>query len=154
MLLNDTWIKEDDDSFYLKDFKIKTNLSSDQIQENFSPPETISLWSLPKFITIAEKAGFASQRHKTRLYGLISFPFFLASMVLAAAPFSVNFLRTNKINFLLFGGLFVGLAVYTLSSVVLAFGSSGSINPLLSAWAAPIITIMGSITILLYTEES
>ena len=75
-------------------------------------------------------------------------------MVLAAAPFSVNFLRTNKINFLLFGGLFVGLAVYTLSSVALAFGSSGSINPLLSAWAAPIITIMGSITILLYTEES
>ncbi|MEC7380949.1 MAG: LPS export ABC transporter permease LptG [Pseudomonadota bacterium] len=152
--LIDTWIKEDDKSFYLKDFKIKTNLSSDQIQENFSPPETISLWSLPEFIAIAEKAGFASQRHKTRLYGLISFPFFLASMVLAAAPFSVNFLRTNKINFLLFGGLFIGLAAYTLSSVALAFGSSGSINPLLSAWVAPIITIMGSITILLYTEES
>ena len=36
----------------------------------------------------------------------------------------------------------------------LAFGSSGAINPLLSAIITPIIAITGSITVMLYTEES
>ena len=40
------------------------------------------------------------------------------------------------------------------SSVSLAFGSSGAINPFLSAIITPIIAITSSITILLYTEES
>ena len=47
-----------------KKYSINTNLTIDQIQENFSPPETISFWALPNFIKIAEEAGFASQRHK------------------------------------------------------------------------------------------
>tara|TARA_B100001996_G_scaffold335535_1_gene286312 strand:- start:5672 stop:6769 length:1098 start_codon:yes stop_codon:yes gene_type:complete len=153
-ILNEVWIKDEEKSFYRDKFEIRTKLSSNQIQENFSPPETISIWSLQNFIEIAEKAGFASQKHKTKFYSLISFPFFLVSMVLAAAPFSINFLRTSKVNYLIFAGISAGLAIYTLSSVVQAFGSSGSINPLLSAWATPIITILGSITILLYTEES
>ena len=109
---------------------------------------------MPNFIAIAEEAGFASQRHKTRFFNLIVFPFFLIAMVLAAAPFSINYIRTSRTNFLIFGGIITGLAVYTLSSVSLAFGSSGAINPLLSAIITPIIAITGSVTILLYTEES
>jgi len=153
-ILSKAWIKEDERSYYKDKLQIKTNLSSDQIQENFSPPETVSIWSLQNFISIAENAGFASQRHKTKFYSLISFPIFLISMVLAAAPFSINFIRTNKVNYLILAGISSGLAIYTLSSVVQAFGASGAINPLLSAWATPVITILGSITALLYIEES
>ena len=152
--LSNAWIKETEETVYYENYSIKTNLTIDQIQENFSPPETISFWALPNFITIAEEAGFASQRHKTRFFNLIIFPFFLVAMVLAAAPFSINYIRTSRTNILIFGGIITGLAVYTLSSVSLAFGSSGAINPLLSAIITPIIAITGSVTILLYTEES
>ncbi len=153
-VLSKAWIKESEQSLFYENYSIKTNLTIDQIQENFSPPETISFWALPNFITIAEEAGFASQRHKTRFFNLIVFPFFLISMVLASAPFSINYIRTNKTNILIFGGVITGLAVYTLSSVSLAFGSSGAINPFLSAIITPIIAITSSVTILLYTEES
>jgi len=152
--LSNAWIKETEKTVFYENYSINTNLTIDQIQENFSPPETISFWALPNFITIAEEAGFASQRHKTRFFNLIIFPFFLVAMVLAAAPFSINYIRTSRTNILIFGGIITGLAVYTLSSVSLAFGSSGAINPLLSAIITPIIAITGSITILLYTEES
>ena len=152
--LSNAWIKETEETVFYKNYSINTNLTIDQIQENFSPPETISFWALPNFITIAEESGFASQRHKTRFFNLVVFPFFLVAMVLAAAPFSINYIRTSRTNILIFGGIVTGLAVYTLSSVSLAFGSSGAINPLLSAIITPIIAITGSITILLYTEES
>ena len=80
----------------------------------------------------------------------------LGSLLIAitSAPFSINYIRTNKTNILVLGGITTGLAVYTLSSVSLAFGSSGAINPFLSAIITPIIAITSSITILLYTEES
>ena len=152
--LSSVWIKETEETVFYENYSINTNLTIDQIQENFSPPETISFWALPKFITIAEEAGFASQRHKTRFFNLIVFPFFLVAMVFASAPFSINYIRTSRTNILIFGGIITGLAVYTLSSVSLAFGSSGAINPLLSAIITPIIAITGSITIMLYTEES
>ncbi|MFL2820461.1 MAG: LPS export ABC transporter permease LptG [Alphaproteobacteria bacterium] len=152
--LSNAWIKETEETVYYEKFSINTNLTIDQIQENFSPPETISFWKLPSFIAIAEEAGFASQRHKTRFFNLIVFPFFLIAMVLASAPFSINYIRTSRTNILIFGGIITGLVVYTLSSVSLAFGSSGAINPLLSAIITPIIAITGSVTILLYTEES
>ena len=153
-VLSNAWIKETEETIFYKTYSINTNLTIDQIQENFSPPETISFWALPQFIKIAEEAGFASQRHKTRYFNLILFPFFLVAMVLAAAPFSINYIRTSRTNILIFGGIITGLTVYTLSSVSLAFGSSGAINPLLSAIITPIIAITGSVTILLYTEES
>jgi len=153
-VLSNAWIKEYEQSIFREKYSIKTNLTIDQIQENFSPPETISFWALPNFISIAEEAGFASQRHKTRFFNLIAFPFFLIAMVLASAPFSINYIRTSKTNILVFGGILTGLSVYTLSSVSLAFGSSGAINPFLSAIITPIIAITSSITILLYTEES
>ncbi len=153
--LSDVWIqKNKQPSSFSKSLLISTSLSPDQIQENFSPPETFSIWKLPKFISITENAGFSSLRHKTRLYILIAFPFFLASMVLAAAPFSINFLRTGKINYLLLGGLITGFVIYTFSNVVEAFGASGAINPILSAWLPPIIAILTGITALLFTEES
>ena len=57
------------------------------------------------------------------------FPFFLIAMVLASAPFSINYIRTSKTNILVFGGILTGLAVYTLSSVSLALGPPGAINP-------------------------
>lgn len=153
-ILSDAWIKETEKAVFHEEYEIKTNLSIDQIQENFSPPETLSFWILPQFIKIAEEAGFEAQRHKTRYFNLVVFPLFLIAMVLASTPFSINYFRTNKTNILVFGGIITGLSVYTLSSVSLAFGSSGALNPFLSAIITPIITICGSITILLYTEES
>ena len=104
--LSNAWIKETEETIFYETYSINTNLTIDQIQENFSPPETISFWALPNFITIAEEAGFASQRHKTRFFNLIVFPFFLIAMVLASAPFSINYIRTSRTNILIFGGIF------------------------------------------------
>jgi lipopolysaccharide export LptBFGC system permease protein LptF len=118
-----------------------------------SPPETISLWNLPKFIKIAEQAGFNASRHKTKFHSILAFPFFLSSMLIIAAPFSVRFIRSEKTNSLILSGLLCGLFLYTFANVASAFGSSGSISPLLSAWSPPIIAILLGVSALIYIEE-
>ena len=152
--LYNIWIYENEKKPEFKNkITIKTSLTPSQIQENFAPPETISLWNLPKFIKIAEQAGFTATRHKTKLYSILTFPFFLASMLIIAAPFSIRFIRTEKTNSLILSGLLCGLLLYTFSSVISAFGSSGSINPMLAAWAPPALAILIGVSVLIYIEE-
>ena len=152
--LNNTWIyKSEKKPEFKNQITIKTTLTPNQIQENFAPPETISIWNLPKFIKIAEQAGFTATRHKTKFYSILVFPLFLSSMLIIAAPFSIRFIRSEKTNNLIFSGLLCGLLLYTLSNVISAFGASGSINPILSAWSPPILAILLGVSALIFIEE-
>ena len=136
-----------------KEIILETSLTPSQIQENFAPPETISIWNLPKFIKIAEQAGFSATSHKTKFYSILVFPLFLSSMLIIAAPFSIRFIRTEKTNSLILSGLLCGLLLYTLSNVISAFGASGSINPILSAWSPPMLAILLGVSALIFIEE-
>ena len=152
--LNNIWVYKNKEKPEFKNkIILSTNLTPSQIQENFAPPETISLFNLPKFIRIAEQAGFSATSHKTKFYSIIAFPFFLASMLIIAAPFSVRFIRYEKTNSLVLSGLLSGLFLYTLSNVISAFGSSGVINPVLSAWSPPALAILLGVSALIFIEE-
>ena len=153
-ILKNIWIYENEKKPEFKSkITVKTNLTPNQIQENFAPPETISIWNLPKFIRIAEQAGFTATKHKTKFYSILAFPSFLSSMLIIAAPFSIRFIRSEKTNSLILSGLICGLLLYTLSNVISAFGSSGSINPILSAWSPPLLAILLGVSALIFVEE-
>ena len=139
---------------FLEKKEISTNLTAEQIQENFAPPETISFWNLPEFIKIAQNAGFAATKHKTEFQSLLALPFFLSSMLIIAAPFSVRFIRSESVNNLILAGVISGLiCFYTFSNVIYAFGASGNIGPILSAWSPPILAILLGISAIIYIEE-
>ena len=160
MLVDGTWVlhniwiyKAGKKPEFRDKISVKTKLTPIQIQENFAPPETISIWNLPKFIKIAEQAGFTATKHKTKFYSILAFPFFLSSMLIIAAPFSVRFIRSERTNNLILSGLLSGLFLYTISNVISAFGASGIINPILSAWSPPVLAILLGISALIFVEE-
>ena len=107
----------------------------------------------PEFIKIAQNAGFAATKHKTEFQSLLALPFFLSSMLIIAAPFSVRFIRSESVNNLILAGVISGLILYTFSNVIYAFGASGNIGPILSAWSPPILAILLGISAIIYIEE-
>ena len=152
--LENVWVfKNLEKTEFLEKIEIRTNLTAEQIQENFAPPETISFWNLPEFIKIAENAGFAATKHKTEYQSLLALPIFLCSMLIIAAPFSVRFVRSENANYLILSGIVSGLILYTFSNVIFAFGASGNIGPILSAWSPPILAILLGISAIIYIEE-
>ena len=152
--LENIWVyKNQEKTEFLKKIEIKTDLTAEQIQENFAPPETISFWNLPEFIKIAENAGFAATKHKTEFQSLLALPLFLCSMLIIAAPFSVRFIRSESINNLILSGIISGLLLYTFSNVIYAFGASGNIGPILSAWSPPVLAILLGISAIIFVEE-
>jgi lipopolysaccharide export system permease protein len=45
-------------------FLVKTNLTSAQVRESFSTPETVPFWELPAYIEIAERSGLVAAGYK------------------------------------------------------------------------------------------
>ena len=77
-------------TIFKNNLQYPTVLNINKIEENFSDPEAISIWELPRVISFYEKSGFATERLKIRLWSLIISPLFLISMVLLAAVFALR----------------------------------------------------------------
>jgi lipopolysaccharide export system permease protein len=125
--------------------ELPTDLTTHRIQDSFASPETMSFWELPAFIKSMQAAGFSALRHRIHWYSILSEPLLLAAMVLVAATFSLRLTRRGRLGLFLLAGLAAGFLLYFVSDVSLALGMSGSLPPLLSAWApAAIFAMLGS----------
>jgi len=135
------------------EWRLNSNLTVDKIQESFSPPESLSIWRLPDFITVLEKSGFSALSHRLYFHELLATPFTLMSMILLAACFSITPQRQKRTLFLISGGILSGFIYYTFSDIVHALGGSGRIPILLSAWAPFFVAVFFGSSFLLHQED-
>lgn len=135
------------------DYKLKTTLSAEQIQESFASPETMSFWELPSFIDNLRKAGFSAIRHVLHWHKVLVTPFFLSAMVFFAAAFSLRPPRQGKTGALMTGGVLSGFVIYFLSDLVSALGLSGTIPIIMAAWFPVGISILLGAVLMLHLED-
>ena len=134
-------------------YDMPTQLTLAQIQDSFSAPETFSIWQLPAFIAVLEKAGFSALQHKLHLYSLIALPALLAGMVMLAAVFSLRQPRRGRTGILIVIGMVTGFFVYFMTNIIYAIGASGGLPVLLAAWSPTLILLMAGGSILLHLED-
>lgn len=141
-------------TIFKNNLQYKTVLDINKIEENFTDPEAISIWELPRVINFYEKSGFATKRLKIRLWSLIISPLFLISMILLAAVFA---LRPNNrrggVMYLIVGGIVTGFGTYFLTQVIYAMGISDNIPIILSVIAPTTISSLLGISLLLHLED-
>jgi lipopolysaccharide export system permease protein len=132
---------------------VPTNLTMQQIEEDFASPDTLSFWSLPAFIELLEQSGFSAQKHKVYFDSLLARPFMLCAMVLIAAIFSLRMQRRGGTTALMIGGIVAGFLVYFLADLVLALGNSATIPAALAAWTPAVISTLLGTFVLLHLED-
>lgn len=137
----------------LEGYNLPTTLTLEQIQDSFASPETMSFWSLPRFIETLEKAGFSALRHRLHWHSILAGPLLLCAMVLIAATFSIRLTRRGGAGMLVVGGVFAGFVLYFLSDVVYAMGLSGAVPVALAAWAPAGICALLGLTMILHLED-
>jgi lipopolysaccharide export system permease protein len=135
------------------DYRLKTSLNQNQIQESFASPETMSFWELPSFIRTLKAAGFSALRHTLYWHSVLSTPFLLCAMVFFAAAFSLRPPRHGKIGIMMSGGILSGFMIYFLSDLISAIGLSGSIPVIMAAWAPVGISILLGTALMLHLED-
>ena len=136
-----------------KQRRIKTDLTRDNINDSFAPPETISFWELPSFIKVLENTGFSGVRHRLHWHTHMALPLLLAAVVILAATFSFRPIRKGGTVIIMITGIGTGFLLYFLSDVVYALGISSKIPIFMSAWSPAVITSLMGIAALLHLED-
>lgn len=134
-------------------YDLPTRLTRDEVADSFTSPDTIDFWELPRFIAMAENAGFTAVRHKMHLYSLMILPLALGAMVIIAAAFALRPMRMGGTGQLLAAAAGVGFVFFFLSDITEALGRSGLVNPIIAATAPTLACILFGVTALLYLED-
>ncbi len=150
---NGTLSSPDTPSVALEQRRLPTDLTSENITDSFSPPETISFWALPGFIRILENAGFSGLRHLLHWYSHLALPLTLAAVVILAATFSLRPVRRGGTAILIVSGVGAGFLLYFLSDVVYALGASAKIPAIMAAGSPAVVSLSIGVAILLHLED-
>ncbi|MCB1556350.1 MAG: LPS export ABC transporter permease LptG [Alphaproteobacteria bacterium] len=132
---------------------LPTALTTREIEDSFSSPETVSFWSMPGFIKTLESTGFDAVPLKIRFQALLAQPFLFAAMILLAAAVSLRPPRQHGGLFLLAGGIGIGFALFFLSSFLQALGASHQIPIVLAAWSPSVIALLLGTSVLMNLED-
>ncbi|MGB0697254.1 MAG: LptF/LptG family permease [Rhodospirillaceae bacterium] len=135
-------------------YTLETGLTLTRIEQNFSPPDTVSFWELPSHIEFFEAAGFSAHVHEMHLYSLIAGPFLFIAMVLVAAVFSLK-PSQRSVNWLfrVIGCVAAGFAVYFFSRITYTLGSSQTLPVILAAWSPAVVTTFTGLAMLFHLED-
>ncbi len=134
-------------------YAVRTSLTADNLRERVAPPETLSIWSLPRFIILAETAGVPTVRYNIRFHDLCSTPLKLLAMVLIAAAFSMRPARSGGALGLAVLSILAGFALFIISEISTALGESGFAPAALAAWIPAIVASLFATTVLLHLED-
>jgi lipopolysaccharide export system permease protein len=133
--------------------KIPTSLTIEKIQDSNASPETISFWSLPKFIHILEKSGLSSMGYRLYWHSQLAKIGMMVAMILLAGGLGSRPVRQGKTARYIAFSVGSGFILYFVNDIVYAMGLGGQIPLLLAAWIPTLVVLMLSVTLLLHFEE-
>lgn len=123
------------------------------VEESFASPDTLSVWALPGFIRQLKRAGFSTIRHRLHFQTLLTLPVLSGTMALVAAGFSMRPARRGGVIRMISFGVAAGFALFALSKIAAQFGETGTLPPLLAAWAPTGAGLCLAVTLLLHLED-
>ncbi|MFV0336053.1 MAG: LPS export ABC transporter permease LptG [Tropicimonas sp.] len=132
---------------------LPSTLTRDQIRDSFGAPTAIPIWDLPDFIHELESAGFSATPHRVWFQMELALPFFIASMVMIGAGFTMRHTRFGKTGLMVLLALTTGFGAFFIRNFAQILGQNGDIPVSLAAWSPPAITMLMSLGLLLHTED-
>jgi lipopolysaccharide export system permease protein len=137
----------------ITNYNIATKVKAADLQKSLSDAETVSFWSLPKFIKKLQDNGFSAANHILQFNKILSMPFFFAAMVLIGAIFTLKSPRISKSGASIAFAILLGFLIYFFSNLVFSLGLSGSIPIVFSAWVPIMIIGLSGIYLMLHLED-
>ncbi len=134
-------------------YELETRLTDDELLGAGVRPEEVTFWDLKEVAARVEKSGTNGKPYLVQYHSLMALPLFLVAMTLVAATVSLRFVRFGQLGRMIFGGIFFGFVLYTMTSLVTALGSNGVVPPMVAAWAPGFVAILFGMSMLLHQED-
>ena len=126
-------------------WQTKTLLTPRTVLDRYLQPDQISFWELPSFIKKMQSIGVPVRGHLVQLWTLLFLPITMIAMATLGVAFSQTRQRRNYSFGLKFSlGILTCFAVYFLTNLFNALGSTGALPPILAIVAPQLIIIAGA----------
>ncbi len=123
-------------------WQTETLLTPQTVLDRYLQPDQISFWRLPAFIQKMTSIGVPVRGHMVQFWTLLFLPLTMIAMATLGVAFSQTHQRRNYSFGLKFSiGIVTCFGLYFLTNMFNALGSTGTLPPLLSIIAPPLIII-------------
>lgn len=107
--------------------------------------DNLSFLKLKEYADNLENGGYQSYRYRTMMHTKISAPFAAFVMVVLGIPFALRNSRSGGIALGIGASVAIGFIYFVVNAVLLSYGRSGVLPPIIAAWGANLLFLSGGI---------
>ncbi|SHI51223.1 lipopolysaccharide export system permease protein [Malonomonas rubra DSM 5091] len=137
----------------LKNQQVDINREPNDFTRQAQQNNSLTFRELWQTVGKLDSEGIDSTHHRVEMHSRLAAPFTCLIMAFLGVPFALQRGRNSNIALGIGLSLSIGVVYFILQSLVTAFGYSGALPPILSAWAPNIIFLMVGVWMLLSVKE-
>ncbi len=107
--------------------------------------ESMGILKLREYCRALREAGYDATRYVAQMHGRLSIAFASFVMAFIGIPFALKGSRSGGATVGVGVSLVIGFCYFLINSIVLSFGETGVVPPLVAAWSANVIFAMTAI---------
>lgn len=133
----------------VKSMPVPLNLKVGDLKVWDKYAEDMGFFKLKRYTDKLRKGGYDATRYQAQMHSKLSLPFACLIMAFVGIPFAMRGGRSSGIALGVGLSLGIGFAYFIINAVLISFGQTGVLPPLISAWAANVIFTLSAIWLIL-----
>lgn len=125
--------------------ELDLNLKIEDLQVLDKDADNMSIRTLKEYAENLQRGGYQAHRYLTLMHTKIASPFAALIMVLLGIPFALRNSRSGGIAMGIGAGIGIGFAYFVVNAVLLSYGRSGVLPPIVAAWGANVLFMLSGI---------
>lgn len=124
---------------------VNLNLQVEDLKVVDKYADNMGFLKLREYIRKLEKGGYETTRYEAQMHAKISLPFASLIMAFLGIPFALRSGRSSGIALGIAVSIGIGFAYFIINAILISFGQTGVLPPVVSAWAANVIAALSGI---------
>ncbi len=132
--------------------QLDLNLKIEDLQVLDKDADNMSIRTLKEYANNLRRGGYQAYRYLTLMHTKIASPFAALIMVLLGIPFALRNSRSGGLAMGIGAGIGIGFAYFVVNAVLLSYGRSGVLTPVVAAWGANVLFMLSGIWLSMTAE--
>ncbi len=132
---------------------ITLNLKIDDLQVLDKNADNLSYRKLKEYSESLQNGGYQAYQYLTMMHNKLSAPFAAFVMVILGIPFALRNSRSGGIALGIGASIGIGFVFFVVNAVLLSYGRSGVLPPVVAAWGANFIFVLGGIWLAMTVKD-
>jgi len=124
---------------------IALNLKVDDLRVLGNNADNLSYRKLKEYAENLQSGGYQAFRYLTMMHTKFSAPVAAFVMVILGIPFAMRNSRSGGMALGIGASIAIGFAYFVVNAVLLSYGRSGALPPVVAAWGSNVIFVLGGI---------